>query len=140
MKRVVTGLILIPVFAYVTLWAPQQVFLSAAAIVGLLCFREYAGLVANHNFRAPGLFGYVAGMLVLFLPLDPSLIFIVLIALLAMALAIASRDLSHALPFAAMLVLGVLYVFGCLRLRPKENAAMSPTQLTESAGCFSRSR
>src|SRR5258708_32108192 len=114
MKRVVTGLILTLIFAYVTLWAPQQVFLGAAAIVGLLCYREYAGLVANHNLRAPGLFGYVAGLLVLFLPLDPSLIFIVLIALLALALAMTSRELSRALPFAAMLVLGVLYVFGCL--------------------------
>lgn len=115
MKRVVTGLILVAIFVYVTLWAPQQVFLAAAALVGVFCFREYIALVAHHNLRAPGLFGYVAGMLVLFLPLDPNLIFIVLIALLAMVLALASRELSMALPFAGALVLGVLYVFGCLR-------------------------
>ena len=115
MKRVLTGLVLIPLFAYITLWAPQQVFLAAAAIVGLLCFYEYAGLVAHHNLRSPGPFGYVAGMLILFLPLDPSLIFIVLIALLALALAMTSRELANALSFAATLVLGVLYVFGCLR-------------------------
>src|SRR6266478_1151268 len=115
MKRVLTGLILIPTFAYVTIWAPLQVFLAAAAIVGLLSFREYAGLVAHHNLRPPGLSGYVAGLLLLLLPLEPTLIFVVLIALLALALAITSGDLAQALPFAATLVLGVLYVFGCLR-------------------------
>ena len=115
MKRVLTGLILIPTFAYVTIWAPLQVFLASAAIAGLLCFREYGGLVAHHNLRQPGLSGYVAGLLLLLLPLEPTLIFVVLIALLALALAMTSRDLAYALPFAATLVLGVLYVFGCLR-------------------------
>ena len=41
MKRVLTGLILIPTFAYVTLWAPLQVFLAVAAIVaGILVLVE----------------------------------------------------------------------------------------------------
>jgi len=115
MKRVVTGLILIPIFAYVTIWAPHEVFLVAAAIVGLLSFREYGGLVAHYKIRAPGPSGYVAGLLLLVLPLEPTLIFVVLIALLAMGLAMTSSDLAGALPFAAAFVLGILYVFGCLR-------------------------
>jgi len=114
MTRVVTGLILLAVFVYIVVWAPPPVFLAVVAIVGVLCFHEYAGLVSNHNLRAPGLFGYAAGLLVLFLP-RPDFVFIVLIALLALSLALTSRELADALPFAAALVLGVIYVFGCLR-------------------------
>lgn len=114
MKRVVTGLILLPIFVYIVVWAPSPVFLAAVAAVSLLCFHEYAGLAASYNIRPPGMFGYVAGLLVLFLP-HPDFIFIVLIALLAMALAMTSRELADALPFAAALLLGVVYVFGCMR-------------------------
>lgn len=114
MTRVVTGLILLPIFVYVVVWSPPAVFLATVAIVSVLCFREYGGLVSNYNIRRPGLFGYVAGLLVLFLP-RPDFIFVVLIALLALALAMSSRDLTDALPFAAALLLGVVYVFGCMR-------------------------
>ena len=46
---------------------------------------------------------------------SPTFVFIVLIALLALSLSLTSRELADALPFAAALVLGVIYVFGCLR-------------------------
>ena len=114
MKRVLTGLILLVIFIYIVTWAPSQLFLAMVAVVGLLCFHEYAGLVGNHNLRVPGLFGYVSGLVILFLPrLD--FIFIVLITLLAFALSLTSRELPDALPFAAALLFGVMYVFGCLR-------------------------
>jgi len=114
MKRVLTALLLIPTFLIVVLWAPQAVFLAVAAVVAVLCFREYANIVALHNIAKPGLFGYGAGLLLLLLPdRDPA--FFVLIAILAMALALRSRDLTEALPDAAALLLGVAYVFGSLR-------------------------
>ena len=114
MKRVLTGLILVPIFIYITIWSPPPLFLATVAIVGILSFYEYAALVAHHNIRRPGLYGYAAGLLLLFLP-RPDVVLIVLIALLALALALSSQELSGALPFAGALVLGVLYVFGCLR-------------------------
>ncbi len=114
MKRVVTALILIPVFVYLVLWSPYWVFLAAVAAVGLLCFHEYSGMVALHSTQPPGMFGYAAGLLVLLLP-GNSIAFLILIALLALALGLRSRELSDTLPFAACLVFGVLYVFGALR-------------------------
>src|SRR5579884_580872 len=114
MKRLITALMLVPIFVYLVVWSPQPVFLAAVAAVGVLCFYEYAGLVEHHNIRQPGIFGYVAGVLVLFLP-RPDVLFIVLIALLALALAMTSRELTGALPFAAALIFGVLYIFGALR-------------------------
>ncbi len=114
MKRVLTALVLIPTFCYVILWSPQWAFLATAAAVSVLCFREYAELASLHEIAKPGLFGYAAGLLVLFVP-GRDAAFLVLVAILAMALALRSRELTDVLPGAAALLLGVLYVFGTLR-------------------------
>lgn len=114
MKRVLTALVLIPIFLVVILWAPQWVFLAVAVAVGILCFREYANIASLHRIPKPGLFGYAAGLLLLLLP-DKDLAFVVLIAILAMALALRSVNLAESLPSAAVLLLGVAYVFGALR-------------------------
>jgi phosphatidate cytidylyltransferase len=114
MKRVVTALVLIPTFLYLILWSPNWAFLTAVAGVSVLCFREYANLAALHQLEKPGLFGYAAGLLMLFLPGKDSS-FLVLAAILAMSLALRFQDLAKALPSAAALVLGVLYVFGSMR-------------------------
>jgi len=114
MKRVVTALLLIPFFCYIVLWAPQWVFLATAVAMAMMCFREYGGLVALHGIAKPGLFGYVAGLLLLLLPRKDAAFF-VLIAILAMSLALRSRVMAQALPDAAALLLGVAYVFGSLR-------------------------
>ena len=114
MKRVLTALILIPLFCYLIIWAPPLVFLAAVAAVGILCFREYADLTELHEIPKAGLFGYAAGVLLLFLP-QADAAFLILIAILALALALRMHELTDVLPFAAAAVLGVLYVFGTLR-------------------------
>jgi phosphatidate cytidylyltransferase len=114
MKRVVTALLLIPFFCYIVLWAPRWAFLATVAAVAVLCFREYSELAARHGIGKPGLFGYVAGLLVLLLPGKDGAFF-VLIAILAMSLGLRSRQMALALPDAAVLLLGVAYVFGSLR-------------------------
>lgn len=114
MKRVVTALILIPFFIYIVLWAPIWAFLMTVSAVAVLCFREYADLAALHGIAKPGVFGYVAGLLLLLLPGKDGAFF-VLIAILAMSLALRSREMARALPDAAVLLLGVAYVFGSLR-------------------------
>ncbi|HTA68832.1 MAG TPA: phosphatidate cytidylyltransferase [Bryobacteraceae bacterium] len=114
MTRILTALVLIPVFCYIVLWAPQWAFLAVVAAVAILCFHEYANLTARNNISKPGLFGYVAGLLILLLP-DKDPAFFVLIAILGMALSLRSRELSEYLGSAAALLLGVAYVFGSLR-------------------------
>jgi phosphatidate cytidylyltransferase len=114
MKRVLTALLLIPIFCYLILWSPQWAFLAAVTMVCVLLFREYADLVARHGIEKPGLFGYAAGLLILFIP-GRDAAFFVLVAILAMSLALRSRELAEALPTAGTLVLGVLYVFGTMR-------------------------
>jgi phosphatidate cytidylyltransferase len=114
MKRVVTALLLIPFFLYIVLWAPSWAFVLTVSAVAVLCFREYAQLVALHGIAKPNIFGYVAGLLVLLLP-GKGGAFFVLIALLAMSLALRAREMKQVLPDAAALLLGVAYVFGSLR-------------------------
>lgn len=114
MKRVLTALLLIPVFIFVVLWAPFPILCAVAAVVALFCFHEYANLVALHKIDRPGLFGYVAGLVLLFIPRN-QIGFAVVFVLLALTLSLRLDDLPAALPFASTLVLGVLYVFGGLR-------------------------
>jgi len=114
MTRILTALVLIPTFCYIVLWAPQWAFLVAVAVVAGLCFHEYSDLVALHRIPKPGLFGYIAGLLVLFLP-DKDPTFFVLIAILAMALALRLSEQADVLGSAAVLLLGLAYAFGSLR-------------------------
>ena len=114
MKRILTALILIPIFCYVVLWAPQWAFLAVVGVVAVLCFYEFANLAARYKIAKPGLFGYVAGLLILVLPGKDSAFF-VLIAILGLALSLRAPQLSDVLPGAAALLLGVAYIFGSLR-------------------------
>jgi phosphatidate cytidylyltransferase len=114
MKRILTALALIPIFLLVILWAPQWLFLAVTATVALLCFREYGNLVSLHRFAPPGLYGYAAGLIVLLLPAN-NVAIMVLIAILGMILGLRLRNLDAILPSAAVLLLGIAYVFGALR-------------------------
>jgi phosphatidate cytidylyltransferase len=114
MKRIVTALFLIPFFCFIVLWAPQWAFLITVAAVAAMCFHEFSDLAALHGIAKPGIFGYAAGLLILLLPGKDGA-FLVLVAILAMALALRSSEMARALPDAAALLLGVVYVFGSLR-------------------------
>jgi len=114
MTRVLTALLLIPFFVYIVLWSPSWAFSVTVAAVAILCFIEYSDLTALHGIAKPGIFGYAAGLLILFLPSKEGSFF-VLVALLGMSLALRSHELRDALPFAGALLLGVAYVFGSLR-------------------------
>jgi phosphatidate cytidylyltransferase len=115
MKRIVTALVLIPLFVWVILWAPYEVFRAALVIVGALAYFEFhqLALVCTGGDALPPAVGVLAGVALLYAP-EPALA-VMLIAVLAMALALGSADLKDALPAAAALTLGVLYIFGAWR-------------------------
>jgi len=120
MKRILTALVMIPVFGWIILFAPFDLFRAALAIVGALAYYEYhqlaRGVGANGAKRAAWLGawpGMAAGAVLLYAP-DPAST-LILIAVAAMALSLRSSDLKDALPSAAALALGVLYVFGAWR-------------------------
>lgn len=115
MKRILTALILAPAAIALVLWAPAWVFNPLAGVVALLTYREYSRLVERHGILPPGPVGYAAGLLVLLAPQENALLAVTLLALVALAMAMLARPLARALPRAAALLLGVLYVFGAWR-------------------------
>lgn len=112
MRRVLTALVLIPIVVYVVLWANFWVFLGVLATVSCLCYREYNDIAASHGFGAPGPLGYGVGLLLLVWE-GQSWLLLLAAALVAFTLAMRLEDLSKALPRSALLVTGIVYVFGC---------------------------
>lgn len=114
MKRVLTALALIPVVVYVILWAKWWVFSAVLIAVACLTYREYDKIAADYGFGAPGPLGYALGLLLLFADREPwAWLLVTVSALAALALAMRSDDLAKTLPRAGLLLLGILYVFGC---------------------------
>jgi phosphatidate cytidylyltransferase len=112
MKRVLTALLLIPLVAWLVLAANQWIFLGVLTAVACLCYREYNDIAAAYGFGAPGVVGYGAGILLLVWWGTPWAA-LVGIAILVLAMVMREKDLGNALPRAALLITGVLYVFGC---------------------------
>ncbi len=114
MRRVLTALALIPIAVYVVLWANVWVFSAVLVAAAILSYREYDRIAEGYGFGAPGPLGYAAGLLLLFVEREPwTWLVLVLAALAGMALAMRAADLAQTLPRAALLLLGIVYVFGC---------------------------
>ncbi len=112
MKRVLTALALIPIAGWVVLAADPMIFLAVLVIVACLCYREYNDIAAGYGFGAPGVVGYGAGLLLL-IWWDVNWLVLVGIAIVTLVMVMRERDLAHSLPRAALLLMGVIYVFGC---------------------------
>jgi phosphatidate cytidylyltransferase len=114
MRRVLTALALIPAVSWLIFLGPPWLLFAVIYLFAALCYREYARLLRHHGFPNFLPVGYGAGLLLLALPSLP-LVVLILFALLGLALALRSDDLTVALPSAAAFLLGLLYIFGAWR-------------------------
>jgi phosphatidate cytidylyltransferase len=112
MKRVLTALALIPIVVWVVIFADSWIFLAVLATVACLCYREYDVIAGGYGFGQPGLIGYGAGLCLLIWWQVPWLL-IVGLAMVSLLLVMRTADLAKSLPRAALLLMGVVYVFGC---------------------------
>jgi phosphatidate cytidylyltransferase len=112
MKRILTAAALIPIVVYVVLWANFWAFIAVLVTVAFLCYREFNGVAEAYGFGAPGPLGYGAGLLLLAWRQETWLLVLGL-ALILLALAMRGDDLAKSLPRAAMLLAGIVYIFGC---------------------------
>jgi phosphatidate cytidylyltransferase len=110
MKRVVTAIALIAVAVYLIFWAANWGFAIAAVCMSLLCYWEFAGLVAAHGIPRPGVFGVLAGILILFWT-DQIYLGIVALGILAFIAALRLANLRDILPGVACAFLGSFYCF-----------------------------
>jgi len=115
MKRALTALALIPLVTWVALGANRSIFLAILVTVACLCYREYNQIAAGYGFGAPGVAGYGAGLLLLLWneTWAPTWFLIVAMAAVALALELRMEDLAKSLPRAALLLMGIVYIFGC---------------------------
>jgi phosphatidate cytidylyltransferase len=110
MKRLLTAIGLIAVAVYLIFWAPHPIFLAAALCMGLLCYSEFSGLVVAYGIQRPGVFGLLAGVLIIIWP-EATLLGVVLLLILALAWSLRQVDLRQILPQVACTFLGTFYAF-----------------------------
>lgn len=110
MKRLVTALALVLVAAYLVGWAPPLLFMAASLLMSLLCYWEYSGLVAKHDIPRPGIFGFLAGLVILFLP-QFTLPGVSILVVCAFVTSLRHDNLRAVLPQVASAFLGAFYTF-----------------------------
>src|SRR5438045_3462939 len=111
MKRVVTATLLIPIVLSVIIWGSPLMLFAGVAIVAVICFSEYRGIASGYGVGKLGPLGYAAGLALLAID-RLELLLLVLFALLALTLTIRFEGQEKTLPWASVLTLGVLYIFG----------------------------
>ncbi len=115
MKRILTAVLVAPLVVYAVGWAHFYFFLAVVSTVAVLCYYEYAEIVAAYGIGKPGPLGYAAGLAVLLVPREPEFVMI-LAALFALVLGLTAADLAKGLPRAAALLFGAIYIFGSWRI------------------------
>jgi phosphatidate cytidylyltransferase len=111
MNRLLTALGLIAVSLYLVFWAPKLVFLGAATLMSLLCFREFRDLLGGHGFKRPDLFCLAGGIGVLLIPAPYLLVATILIVVAAFVAALRFNELRDVGPYVAGILLGMFYTF-----------------------------
>jgi len=112
MKRLLTAAVLIPFILYVVYFGNTWLLRGVTALVALICFSEYSGLAAGYGVAKPGPVGYAAGLLVLAMKPEDGYLILTLVAIIALSLVLRLEDLHQALPHAAFLLFGIIYIFG----------------------------
>jgi phosphatidate cytidylyltransferase len=112
MKRFLTALALVAVVVPVVFRANHWIFMAVVVTAALLSYREFDAIAAAYGFGAPGLLlGYLFGLELLAWSGNAELI-ILIATLVAFALSMRDSDLAKSLPRSALLIAGVIYIFG----------------------------
>jgi phosphatidate cytidylyltransferase len=110
MTRLLTAFALLAASFYLVFKAPNKAFMAATVVTGLLCYREYAVLVAGHGIPKPGWLGVAGGVLILFWP-QYTLAGMSLLLLIALTTALHLDNMKDVLAHSAATIFGALYVF-----------------------------
>jgi phosphatidate cytidylyltransferase len=110
MKRVLTAAVLAPTVLYIVLAGPAWSLFLAVALVAAACYWEYCGIAGIPKLEAWA--GILTGTALLYSQGTQTLLMLILPPLLAIALALRSRDLARVLPDTAAQTFGLVYVYG----------------------------
>lgn len=110
MNRLITGALLAIAACYLIFLSSPLVFKVAAVFVGLICYREYSGLLPGHGIRRASVIGVISGTLLILKPeFSPPILALSIIAVFSVALRL--DDLAHVLPSVTAEITGVIYTF-----------------------------
>jgi phosphatidate cytidylyltransferase len=110
MNRLITGVLLAIGACYLIFLSPPLVFKVAAVFVGLICYREYSGLLPGHGIRPASVIGVITGTLLILEPeFTPLILALSIIA--AFSVALRLDDLAQVLPSVSAEIAGTLYTF-----------------------------
>ncbi|MCS7023402.1 MAG: phosphatidate cytidylyltransferase [Bryobacteraceae bacterium] len=114
MKRAFTAFLLIPSVVAIIFGGPMWLFAAVVLLLAVLCFHEYSAIAAAQGVQIPEAVGHLAGAVLLFFP-TPDWRLLALIAIFSMVWGLRAPDQRDALPQAALLFLGIVYVYGAWR-------------------------
>lgn len=111
MTRIMTAAILAPVFIYLTLYAPFNVFVAAMEAIAAVCFLEYCAMASNRGLKPFRVRGLVAALLVPLAFISSHYVGYLVMSLVMVALlASMLEEPSSGMENAAYTLFGVFYV------------------------------
>jgi phosphatidate cytidylyltransferase len=110
MNRLITAVLLAIAACYLIFLSPPPIFKAAAVLVGLVCYREYSGLLPGHGIRRASIIGVITGALLILIP-EFALLILALAIIAAFAVALRFDDLAQVLPSVVAEIAGALYTF-----------------------------
>jgi phosphatidate cytidylyltransferase len=114
MKRILTAVALVPVVAATVLYAPGWLFLAVLAAIALVCFHEYNLIVPSYGIAKAGPVAYAAGLVLLLAP-RADVALLLAVVLIVLTLNMRLKELGQGLPASAVMLLGLVYIFGAWR-------------------------
>ncbi len=110
MNRILVAAALLPPVGYLVLWGPGLALAAAAALVGVLCYVEFARIAAGHGAHPPVAVGCALGAILVFAPGAPMTQWMTALAV-CMGLILFTRPVKEVLPDSGAFALGVVYCF-----------------------------
>ncbi len=111
MKRILTSAVLLPIGLYAILAAPPWVVLGLAAVFATFCFWEFAVIVETGGIPIRRGLGIAAGLALMAMPGEGFPVMLAA-ALAAVVWEFRGGPLAELFPRAALLVFGLVYVYG----------------------------
>jgi phosphatidate cytidylyltransferase len=112
MKRIITAAVLIPAVLLAIFSNIPWVLLAFVAVIGLASWYEYANIMALDWLTL--MLGATGGLALLVIPIEHLILPLVIFSLIALTIPFREEDLQAGLARAALMFLGVVYIFGAM--------------------------
>jgi phosphatidate cytidylyltransferase len=113
MKRIITAAVLIPLVLFAIFSNIWWVLLGFVALIGIACWYEYANMLELDWLTL--MTGAAGGLALLVIPIEHLIIPLVIFGLVTLTLPFRDEDLQAGMSRAAIMFLGVVYIFGAMK-------------------------